>query len=69
MQAREELAVIDPEKGTVLRKTPIEAFRGMNIVMPTVSESRVFTTSYGGGSFLFAVDPGPDRTDKPVEQL
>jgi outer membrane protein assembly factor BamB len=67
VQAREELAGVDPEKGTVLWKTPIEAFRGMNIVTPTVSEGRVFTTSYGGGSFLFAVDPA--RTDKPVEQV
>jgi outer membrane protein assembly factor BamB len=67
VQAREELAGVDPEKGTVLWKTPIEAFRGMNIVTPTVSGGRVFTTSYGGGSFLFDVDPA--RADKPVEQV
>jgi outer membrane protein assembly factor BamB len=29
----------------------------MNIVTPTVSEGKIFTTSYGGGSYLFAVDP------------
>ena len=45
----------------------MEAFRGMNIVTPTVSDGRVFTTSYGGGSFLFTVDPA--RTEKPVEQV
>jgi outer membrane protein assembly factor BamB len=67
VQGREELAGVDPEKGTVLWKTPVEAFRGMNIVTPTVSDGRVFTTSYGGGSFLWAVDPA--RTDKPVEQV
>jgi outer membrane protein assembly factor BamB len=39
----------------------------MNIVTPTIANGRVFTTSYGGGSFLFAVDPA--RTDKPVEQV
>jgi hypothetical protein len=67
VQTREELAGVDHEKGTVLWKTPIEAFRGMNIVTPTVFEGRVFTTSYGGGSFLFDVDPA--RTEKPVEQV
>jgi outer membrane protein assembly factor BamB len=67
VQTREELAGIDPEKGTVLWKIPVEAFRGMNIVTPTVHDGRVFTTSYGGGSFLFAVDPA--NTAKPVEQV
>jgi len=67
VQTRDALAGIDPERGAVLWKTPVEAFRGMNIVTPTVSDGRVFTTSYGGGSFLFAVDPA--RTDKPVQQV
>jgi outer membrane protein assembly factor BamB len=67
VQGREELAGVDPGNGTVLWKTPVEAFRGMNIVTPTVSDGRVFTTSYGGGSFLFTVDPA--RTDKHVEQV
>lgn len=67
VQTREDLAGIDPENGKVLWKTPVEAFRGMNIVTPTVHDGRVFTTSYGGGSFLFAVDPA--NAQKPVEQL
>ena len=67
VQTREELAGVDPENGTVLWKTPVEAFRGMNIVTPTVHDGRVFTTSYGGGSFLFAIDPA--NTQKPVEQV
>lgn len=67
VQTREQLAGIDPEKGTVLWKTPVEAFRGMNIVTPTVHDGRVFTTSYGGGSFLFGVDPA--NAEKPVEQV
>jgi outer membrane protein assembly factor BamB len=67
VQGREELAGVDPGNGSVLWKTPVEAFRGMNIVTPTVSDGRVFTTSYGGGSFLFTVDPA--RTDKHVEQV
>ncbi len=39
----------------------------MNIVAPTGHDGRVFTSSYGGGSWLFAVDPA--RVDKPVEQM
>ena len=67
VQNRDDLAGIDPEAGTVLWKTKVEAFRGMNIVTPTVHDGRVFTTSYGGGSWLFAVDPA--RAEKPVEQV
>ncbi|MDA0253310.1 MAG: PQQ-like beta-propeller repeat protein [Planctomycetota bacterium] len=67
VQTRNDLAAVDPEQGTVLWKTPIKAFRGMNIVTPTVHNGKVFTTSYGGGSFLYAVDPASD--EKPVEQL
>jgi outer membrane protein assembly factor BamB len=67
VQTRDALAGVDPDKGTILWKTEVEAFRGMNIVTPTVTDGRVFTTSYGGGSFLFAVDPS--RAEKPVEQV
>jgi len=61
VQGREELAGIDPETGTILWKTPVEAFRGMNIVTPTVSDGKIFTTSYGGGSFLFALDAAAEK--------
>lgn len=67
VQTRDDLAGIDPEAGTVLWKTKVEAFRGMNIVTPIVHDGKVFTTSYGGGSWLFAVDPA--RAEKPVEQV
>ncbi len=58
VQTRQRLAGIDPESGEVLWSTPVEAFRGMNIVTPTVYEQQLFTSSYGGGSWLFAVDLG-----------
>jgi len=66
VQGRETLAGVDPQTGAVLWKTPVEAFRGMNIVTPTVVADRVFTTSYGGGSFLFAIDPAQPT---PVAQV
>jgi len=67
VQTRNDLAGVDPETGAVLWKTGVEAFRGMNIVTPTVHADKVFTTSYGGGSFLFAVDRA--QAERPVEQL
>jgi len=67
VQTRDDLAGVDPDTGAVLWKTGVEAFRGMNIVTPTVHDGRVFTTSYGGGAFLFAIDrPG---AEKPVAQV
>lgn len=65
VQTREKLAGVEPESGKVLWSTPVEAFRGMNIVTPTRYENQLFTSSYGGGSFLFAVDP----TDAAVSQV
>jgi len=67
VQTRNELTGVDPESGDVLWRTNVDAFRGMNIVTPTVHDGKIFTTSYGGGAFLFAIDSA--SVDKPVEQL
>ncbi|MBX3443296.1 MAG: PQQ-like beta-propeller repeat protein [Planctomyces sp.] len=56
VQTRTRLAGVDPETGDELWSQEIPAFRGMNILTPTVVGDRVFTSSYGGGSFLFAID-------------
>ncbi|MBS0205849.1 MAG: PQQ-binding-like beta-propeller repeat protein [Planctomycetes bacterium] len=53
VQTREKLAGVDPETGAELWSQPIPAFRGMNILTPTVSGETVFTSSYGGKSLLF----------------
>ena len=53
VQTRTTLASVDPEQGTILWKQDIPAFRGMNILTPTVVNNSIFTSSYGGGSFLF----------------
>jgi outer membrane protein assembly factor BamB len=55
VQTRQLLAGLDPHDGQVLWSQEIEAFRGMNILTPTVWNDHVFTSSYGGGSFLFRV--------------
>lgn len=53
VQTRTELAGINPENGEVLWKEPIEAYRGMNILTPTIAGDSVFTSCYGGKSQLF----------------
>lgn len=62
VQTRTTLAGLEPTSGEVLWSTPVEAFRGMNILtpMPRVmgDELQVFTSSYGGGSFMFAIPGG-----------
>lgn len=61
VQTRGELAGLDLATGDVLWKKPIKAFRGMNILPPTViDENHVFTSSYGGGSFLFKITADGD---------
>ena len=53
VQTRTDLTGVEPEKGKVLWKRPIKAFRGMNILTPTIFGNSVFTSSYGGKSLLF----------------
>ena len=52
VQTRSQLAGVDLDSGDVLWKHEIEAFRGMNILTPTVYNDQIFTSSYGGGSVL-----------------
>lgn len=54
VQTRTTLAGVDPKSGTIYWKQDIPAFRGMNILTPTVIDDTIFTSSYGGGSFLFS---------------
>lgn len=66
VQNRTHLAGVDPTHGEVLWKREIPAFRGMNILTPTVSESGVFTSAYGGKAHRFnIVSKGNDI--EPVE--
>ncbi|MEM0924722.1 MAG: PQQ-binding-like beta-propeller repeat protein [Planctomycetota bacterium] len=55
IQTRTELCGVDPESGDVLWKEPVEAFRGMNILTPTVIGDKIFTSAYGGRSHLFEI--------------
>ena len=53
VQTRTDLAAVNPKNGKELWKQPIKAFRGMNILTPTVIGNSIFTSSYGGKSLLF----------------
>lgn len=62
-QTRGELCGVDPDTGDVLWRKGIKAFRGMNILPPTViNETDVFTSSYGGGCFMLRVTKGEGDT-------
>ena len=59
VQTRTTLAGVNPESGELLWQQEIPAFRGMNILTPTLVGDAVFVSSYGGRSFLFT----PTRSD------
>ncbi len=56
VQTRAKLAGVDPASGQVLWSEEVPAFRGMNILTPTVYGDAVFTSSYGGRTFLYTVN-------------
>jgi outer membrane protein assembly factor BamB len=61
VQTRTKLAGVDPAGGQVLWSQEIPAFRGMNILTPTVYEDGILTSSYGGRTIL--LQPTRDATN------
>lgn len=55
VQTRTTLAGVDMESGKPLWEQKVPAFRGMNILTPVMVDDNVFTSTYGGKSFLFNV--------------
>jgi len=55
VQTRAALLLIDPKTGAIQAEKKIKAFRGMNILTPTIAGDSVFTSAYGGKSHLFAI--------------
>jgi outer membrane protein assembly factor BamB len=55
VQTRTLLAGLDPADGKTLWSQKIEAFRGMNILTPTIWQGCVFTTAYGGKAQLYEI--------------
>ncbi len=55
VQTRTRLVGVDPQTGGELWSVPVPAFRGMNILTPTVYRDQVFTSAYGGKSMMFDI--------------
>src|SRR5690606_1412577 len=55
VQTRTKLCGVDPESGDLLWSKAVPAFRGMNILTPTVIGNTLFTSTYGGKTFLYEV--------------
>jgi outer membrane protein assembly factor BamB len=55
VQTREQLCGVSLENGEVYWKEAIEAFRGMNILTPTIVGDRIFTAAHSGISQLFEI--------------
>jgi outer membrane protein assembly factor BamB len=61
VQTRTKLAGLDLETGAADWNYEVTAFRGMNILTPTIWGDAIFTSSYGGRSLLLDV-PDNSRT-------
>ncbi len=57
-QTRTTLCGLDLETGEPLWQRDIAAFRGMNILTPTLWNNHVFTSAYGGKAQLLNIIPG-----------
>lgn len=55
IQSRTKLAGLDLDTGKVDWSHEVAAFRGMNILTPTLWDNAIFTSSYGGKSLLLEV--------------
>lgn len=63
VQTRTFLAGVNLDTGSPLWKYEVTAFRGMNILTPTIWDNGIFTSSYGGRSLLLNIGAGSDGTD------
>ena len=69
VQTRQKLAGVDAETGKVLWSQPVKADQGMNVLMPTVVGNRIFTSTYGGGSFLFGIEQANSEAPATVSEV
>lgn len=63
VQTRQKLCGVDLTSGQELWSVEIPAFRGMNILTPTVIGNDIFTSSYGGGSRMVRVTRAESTLD------
>lgn len=68
VQTRDKLCGVDRETGAELWSQKIDAFRGMNILTPVPFGDAVFTSSYGGKSWLYAIGPSNEADRLSVRE-
>ena len=61
---RETLNGVDPTEGKILWSQNIPAFRGMNILTPTVFNDSIFVSTYGGTTQLLSLTPKTPNGDQ-----
>ncbi|QVL32514.1 PQQ-binding-like beta-propeller repeat protein [Telmatocola sphagniphila] len=61
VQTRTALFGVDKQTGQSLWSRPIDSFRGMNILTPTIYGEGVFTSTYGGNTRLVSVQKETDK--------
>lgn len=55
VQTRTKLAAVDSSTGQVKWSEEVPAFRGMNILTPSIINDSILTSSHSGGTFLYSV--------------
>ncbi|MEM8946838.1 MAG: PQQ-binding-like beta-propeller repeat protein [Planctomycetota bacterium] len=68
LQTRSSLKGIDPADGAELWSQEIEAFRGMNILTPTIYGDGVFTSAHSGKSQFWTVSAAANQGEAVTEQ-
>ena len=68
VQTRQRLCGVDHDSGEELWGVPVQSFRGMNILTPTVWNGGVFTSAYGGRAHYYDVAPGEDGDGVAVSE-
>jgi outer membrane protein assembly factor BamB len=63
VQTRKTLHGVDPNHGTILWSQDIPAFRGMNILTPTVFKNSIFVSTYGGTTQALSLTPAGNKFD------
>ena len=68
VQTRTKLAAVQESDGKVLWEQEVPAFRGMNILTPSVFGNAIFTSSHSGGTFLYSIKEGHKGVDQTWKQ-
>ena len=65
VQAREKLAGLTLDEGKVLWSQEVPAFRGMNIITPTIEGDLAFASTYGGKTNAYKIVNRSEKADEP----